>query len=150
MRWYLPLTSFIGYFRRYSPCPCSRSAAPFAQWAPRLIGESNTGSCLIQTPFSTTASTAQPTEQWLQTVRRTSILPPACAGLAPSAASDLRISPSCAAAMPAPTPMPERFRNLRLSMVGSARDSVSARLDDKRVVERWPDWPLRVNSMGSP
>src|SRR5678815_737352 len=40
MRWYLPFTSFIGYFRRYSPCPCSRMAAPLAQCAPMLIGES--------------------------------------------------------------------------------------------------------------
>ena len=38
MRWYLPSTSFIGYFRRYSPWPCSRTAAPLAQCAPRLIG----------------------------------------------------------------------------------------------------------------
>jgi hypothetical protein len=36
-----------------------------------LIGESNTGSWRTQTPFSTTASTAQPTEQWPQTVRLT-------------------------------------------------------------------------------
>src|SRR5687767_10220301 len=72
---YLPSTSFIGYLRRNSPCPCSRSAAPLAQCAPRLIGESNTGSWRTQMPFSTTASTAQPTEQWPQTVRRTSNLP---------------------------------------------------------------------------
>ena len=41
----------------------TRTAAPLAQCAPRLIGESNTGSWRTQTPFSTTASTAQPTEQ---------------------------------------------------------------------------------------
>jgi hypothetical protein len=70
MRWYLPFTSFIGYLRRYSPWPCSRTEAPLAQCAPRLMGESNTGSCRTQTPFSTTASTAQPTEQWPHTVRR--------------------------------------------------------------------------------
>ena len=68
MRWYLPLTSFIGYFSRYSPWPCSRTDAPLAQCAPRLIGESNTGSWRTQTPFSTTASIAQPTEQWVHTV----------------------------------------------------------------------------------
>src|SRR4051812_1021789 len=73
MRWYLPSTSFIGYRRRYSPWPCSRMAAPLAQCAPRLIGESNTGSRRTHTPFSTTASIAQPTEQWLHTVRRTSM-----------------------------------------------------------------------------
>src|SRR3990167_470556 len=72
MRWYLPPTSFIGYLRRYSPWPFSRSAAPLAQCAPRLIGESKTGSWRTHTPFSTTASTAQPTEQWPQTVRLTS------------------------------------------------------------------------------
>jgi hypothetical protein len=37
-----------------------------------LIGESNTGSCRTQTPFSTTASIEQPTEQWVHTVRCTS------------------------------------------------------------------------------
>ncbi|HLQ58310.1 MAG TPA: hypothetical protein VK113_02260, partial [Gemmatimonadales bacterium] len=44
MRWYLPFTSFIGYFRRRESCvmPWSRTAAPFAQCEPRLIGESNT------------------------------------------------------------------------------------------------------------
>jgi hypothetical protein len=52
--------------------PCSRIEAPFAQCEPRLIGESNTGSWRTQTPFSTTASIAQPTEQCVQTVRFTS------------------------------------------------------------------------------
>ena len=32
--------------------PCSRIEAPLAQCAPRLIGESNTGSWRIHTPFS--------------------------------------------------------------------------------------------------
>src|SRR5476651_1025618 len=73
---HLPSTSFIGYFRRCSPWPCSRIEAPLAQCAPRLIGESNTGSCRIHTPFCTTASIAQPTEQCVQTVRLTSIVPP--------------------------------------------------------------------------
>ena len=57
--------------------PCSRIEAPLAQCAPRLIGESNTGSCLVQTPFSTTASIAQPTEQCVQTVRLISMAPAA-------------------------------------------------------------------------
>ena len=52
--------------------PCSRTEAPLAQCAPRLSGESNTGSWRIQTPFSTIASTEQPTEQCVQTVRLTS------------------------------------------------------------------------------
>ena len=72
--WHLPLTSFIGVFSRCecSCMPCSRTEAPLAQCAPRLSGESNTGSCRVQTPFSTVASTAQPTEQCVQTVRLTS------------------------------------------------------------------------------
>src|SRR5216684_2287437 len=77
-RWYLPFTSFIGYFSRCecSVIPCSRTDAPLAQCAPRLSGESNTGSWRTHTPFCTTASMAQPTEQCVHTVRFTSILPP--------------------------------------------------------------------------
>src|SRR5579862_365192 len=71
---HLPLTSFIGDFSRNSPRPCSRIAAPFAQCAPRFSGESKTGSCRTHTPFSTTASIEQPTEQCVQTVRLTSRL----------------------------------------------------------------------------
>src|SRR5271157_5172357 len=73
---HLPLTSFIGDFSRCECAimPCSRTDAPLAQCAPRLRGESNTGSCRIQTPFSTTASTEQPTEQCVQTVRLTSMV----------------------------------------------------------------------------
>src|SRR5258707_7905781 len=43
---HLPPSSFIGLFRRCESwvMPCSRIEAPFAQCAPRLIGESNTGS----------------------------------------------------------------------------------------------------------
>ena len=63
--------------------PCSRTLAPLAQCAPRLIGESNTGSWRTHTPSVTTASIAQPTEQWVQTVRFTSVLP-VFAGLRPS------------------------------------------------------------------
>src|SRR5207302_11116290 len=69
---HLPPTSFIGVFSRCSPCPCSRAEAPLAQCAPKFNGESNTGSCLTHTPFSTTASIEQPTEQWVHTVRCTS------------------------------------------------------------------------------
>src|SRR6478752_8873487 len=91
--WYLPLTSFIGDFSRCSPWPCSRTDAPLAQCAPRLIGESNTGSWRTQMPFSTTASMAQPTEQCEHTVRRTtSDLSAAAAG---SAASAFFTSVSC-------------------------------------------------------
>src|SRR2546422_173449 len=76
-RWYLPFTSFIGYLSRCecSVMPCSRTDAPLAQCAPRLRGESNTGSCRTHTPFCTTASMAQPTEQCVHTERLTSMLP---------------------------------------------------------------------------
>src|SRR6266480_274931 len=74
---HLPLTSFIGDFSRCecATMPCSRTEAPLAQCAPRFNGESNTGSCRIHTPFCTTASIEQPTEQCVQTVRLTSVWP---------------------------------------------------------------------------
>src|SRR5688572_9325593 len=77
MRWYVPSTSFIGYLRRRSPWPCSRTEAPLAQWAPRLKGLSNPGSWPTQTPFSTSAITVQPTEQWVHTVLICSTAPDA-------------------------------------------------------------------------
>src|SRR5205085_12494563 len=115
MRCHLPPASFIGYFRRCDSCvmPCSRTEAPFAQCAPRLSGESNTGSCRTQTPFCTTASIEQPTEQCVHTVRLTSTLP--CSSFA--AAVPIIENGSCAATAPAPTPTPERLRNVRRSMV---------------------------------
>src|SRR5262245_24153914 len=129
--WYLPLTSFIGYLRRCesSVMPCSRTEAPLAQCDPRLIGESNTGSWRTQTPFCTTASTAQPTEQWVQTVRLTSILPSAtffsCASALP-----IMLNGSWLAKAPAPTTTPERLRNARRSTVrASAPDRLRARRD---------------------
>ncbi len=151
MRWYLPSTSFIGYFRRNSPCPCSRSAAPLAQCAPRLIGESNTGSWRSHTPFSTTASTAQPTEQWPQTVRRTCTLAAAAAAGA-SAACALRISVNCDAARPTPTPRPERRRKARRSIVGIARETPRARLatSEEGSAARGPPEDLRVSNMEPP
>src|SRR5574340_192398 len=117
--WYLPSTSFIGVLRRWSPWPCSRIDAPFAQWAPRLSGESNTGSWRTQTPFSTTASIAQPTEQCVQTVRWTSRLTPA----ASSAACAFSIVPygSWLANAPTPAARPERLRKLRRSIVAILR-----------------------------
>jgi hypothetical protein len=86
---HLPLTSFIGVFSRceFAIMPCSRAAAPLAQCAPRFSGESNTGSCRIQTPFSTVASIEQPTEQCVHTVRLVSIV------LASALASALPITP---------------------------------------------------------
>src|SRR5256884_2907861 len=128
MRWYLPFTSFIGYFSRCecSAMPCSRIDAPLAQCAPRLSGESNTGSWRTHTPFCTTASMAQPTEQCVHTERLTSMLP-----LLSAAASALPImlNGNCEANAPAPAAMPERFRNARRSIVFA---SIPDRLRDRR------------------
>src|ERR1700704_1503880 len=115
-RWYLPFASFIGYFSRCecSVIPCSRTDAPLAQCAPRLSGESNTGSWRIQTPFWTTASTEQPTEQWVHTVRLTTVSP---ASPFPSALPT-RLNGSWPANAPAPATRPERFKSARRSIVG--------------------------------
>jgi len=91
------------------------------------MGESNTGSCRIQTPFSTTASVAQPTEQWVQTVRRTSILPVPSTE-PPEAASAFFTNDNWVAAKPTPTPKPERRKNVRRSSVGSAAERPRCKL----------------------
>ena len=145
-RCHLPLTSFIGVFSRCecSMMPCSRMDAPFAQCAPRLIGDSNTGSCRVQTPFSTVASTAQPTEQCVHTVRFVSTLT-ASPSLAASAGP---ITPygSWLANAPAPAARPERFRNVRRSIVEN--------LAPANLFRRGPEVgaasDLRVSSMGPP
>jgi hypothetical protein len=72
---------------------------------------------LLASPYSvlTTASMEQPTEQWVHTVRFTSVL------VASSlAASALPMVPygSWLANAPAPATSPERFKNVRLSIVG--------------------------------
>src|SRR3954469_20973125 len=141
---HLPPSSFIGDFRRYESCvmPCSRTDAPLAQCPPRLRGESNTGSWRIQTPFCTTASIAQPTEQCVQTVRFTSTLAPASSF---AWASCIIENGSCDATAPAPTVTPERLRKARRSMVFTAIDE---RPRDRR---GWATaWlvALRVRSMG--
>src|SRR3954463_13117050 len=122
MRFHLPPTSFIGYFRRCDSCvmPCSRTEAPLAQCAPRLSGESNTGSCRTQTPFCTTASIEQPTEQCVHTVRFTSSLPSS----AFASARSMMLNGSCEATAAPPTPTPERLRKVRRSIVfGRAPDT---------------------------
>src|SRR5207249_800103 len=108
-------------------------------------------SCRTHTPFSTTASTAQPTEQWPQTVRLTSTLR-ALSPLGASAASALRTSVSCDAARPAPTPRPERRRKARRSMVGMARDTPLERLETSEDGDAVPpaSVDLRVSNMVSP
>src|SRR5690606_2532932 len=129
MRCHLPPTSFTGYLSRCESCvmPCSRIEAPLAQCEPRLIGESNTGSWRTHTPFSTTASMAQPTEQCVQTVRLTSTF------LSPEAwalASWTMLNGSWEATAPAPMVTPERFRNVRRSIVfASTPDNPRARRD---------------------
>src|SRR5258708_21406644 len=116
MRRYLPATSFIGYFRRCecSVMPCSRTLAPLAQCAPRLIGESNTGSWRTHTPSVTTASIAHPTEQCVQTVRFTTVLP---VFFAWAWASPTRFNGSWLANAAAPAARPEPLRNVRRSTV---------------------------------
>src|SRR2546423_7444615 len=115
MRCHLPPASFIGYRRRCESwvMPCSRTEAPFAQCAPRLSGESNTGSWRTQTPFCTTASIEQPTEQCVHTVRFTSSLPSS----AFASARSMMLNGSCEATAAPPTPMPERLRKARRSIV---------------------------------
>src|SRR6266705_2927977 len=129
---HLPLTSFIGVLSRceFSWMPCSRTEAPLAQCEPRLSGESNTGSCRTHTPFSTIASTAQPTEQCVQTVRFTSTLSPLSSA---ASALPIMLNGSCVANAPAPTATPERFKKARRSMVFA---SIPERLRDRRL---WPE-----------
>src|SRR5579872_4752375 len=115
MRWYLPSTSFFGVLRRCecSVMPCSRIDAPLAQCAPMLRGESNTGSWRTQTPSTTTASMAHPTEQCVQTVRLVTDLPV----FASAFASPTKLSGSCEANAVAPAVSPAPFRNERRSTV---------------------------------
>src|SRR3954468_14005008 len=143
-RFHFPASSFIGYLRRCESCvmPCSRTEAPFAQCPPRLIGESNTGSCRIQTPSWTTASIAQPTEQCVQTERLTSILPAVISSLA--SALPIIENGICEAPAAPPTPTPERLRKVRRSIV------LMAMLDRPRDRRGCPTaWlvALRVRSM---
>jgi hypothetical protein len=103
-----------------------------------LIGESNTGSWRTQTPFTTTASMAQPTEQWVHTERFTSTLPSS----ALACASPIMLKGSCDATAPAPSVIPERFRKARRSTV------FTGWIERER--RGWPTaWPvaLRVSSM---
>src|SRR5688572_25749070 len=116
MRRYLPSTSFIGYLRRCecSVMPCSRTLAPLAQCAPRLIGDSNTGSWRTHTPSVTMASMAHPTEQCVQTERLTSVLPVFAAW---ALASPIMLSGSWLAKAAVPAAMPLPLRKVRRSTV---------------------------------
>ena len=84
-----------------------------AQWAPRLNGLSKPGSWPIQTPFSTSAITVQPTEQWVQT-DLTCWTAPAAAWVCALALVTMPPPASEAAARP-PAAKPERPRKVRRS-----------------------------------
>src|SRR5438067_1981651 len=125
--------------------PCSRTEAPLAQCAPRLSGESNTGSWRTHTPFCTTASIAQPTEQCVHTVRLTSSWPPSSF----ASARPMMLNGSCAATAAPPMPTPERLRNARRSIVAPStpenpRDKCECTARD---CDAALDVALRVNSM---
>src|SRR5882762_10816734 len=114
-----PLTSFIGYFRRRSPCTSSRTEAPLAQCDPRLSGLSHAGSWPTQTPFWTSAITVQPTEQCVQMFFLISVGAPTISGPACALRTDPSgIRPNAA---PAPTVRPYRRRNVRRSRTPEAR-----------------------------
>src|SRR5213075_3174085 len=123
--------------------PCSRTEAPFAQCAPRLSGESNTGSWRTQTPFCTTASIAQPTEQCVHTVRLTSVLVSSFF----ASALPIKLKGNCEATAPAPAVIPERLRNVRLSIVfARTPDKPRASLPSETTLEV----DFLVSSMGPP
>jgi hypothetical protein len=93
------------------------------------------------------ASTAQPTEQCVQTVRLISIFPAPMIE-APSAACAFFTNVSCVAAIPTPTPKPERRKNARLSMVGKACDNPLRRLCTKGERSALaPEFDFLVNNM---
>src|SRR5215468_11025050 len=102
----------MGYLRRRSPWTTSRVAAPLAQCEPRLIGLSHPGSWPIHTPFDTSASTVQPTEQCVQIFFR--IVAPATLGPAASAFCTLASGSEPIVAKP-PATRPERRKKLRRS-----------------------------------
>src|SRR6266581_5085771 len=144
---HLPPSSFIGVFRRCESCvmPCSRIDAPLAQCAPRLIGESNTGSWRTHTPSCTTASMAQPTEQCVHTVRLISTLPASSF----ASAVPIMLKGSCEAAAAAPAVTPERRRNVRRSIVlARAPCNPLARRACAPMAESAPAVDFLVNSMG--
>src|SRR3954453_11627948 len=109
-----PLTSFIGYLSRRSPCTSSRTEAPLAQCEPRFSGLSQPGSCPIHTPFATSATTVQPTEQCVQIALVVVTLAPCGGGGAASAFRTLPRGSVASVAGPAAT-RPERRRKERRS-----------------------------------
>src|SRR5690606_33687710 len=90
---------------------------PLAQWVPRLIGLSQVGSWPTQTPFSTSAVTVQPTEQWVHIFFFFTMLGPV-EGIASARLTIAGLSAETAARPPAASP--EALRKLRRSIVCSA------------------------------
>ena len=125
MRFHSPPSFFIGYLSRRSPWACSRTAAPLAQWAPRLNGLSQPGSWPTQTPSETSATTVQPTEQWVQTDFFSSTAPAA----AVAAVAWLTVPPVAATAARPPMARPDPRRN--------ARRSTEAFATSDRIEVRW-------------
>ena len=113
MRFHSPPSFFIGYFKRRSPCACSRTAAPLAQCAPRLNGLSHPGSWPVQTPSCTSAMTVQPTEQCVQTDLTVST----AAFAAVAAVACVTVPPVAAIAVKPPIAKPDPRKNARRSTV---------------------------------
>src|SRR5258708_8686284 len=124
-RCHSPLTSFIGYFRRRSPCTSSRTEAPLAQCEPRLIGLSQAGSWPTQTPFWTSAITVQPTEQCVQMFFLTSVGAPTIFG--PACALRTEPSGSRPNAAPALAARPDLRRKVRRPRAPHARPAAAPR-----------------------
>src|SRR5262249_54036704 len=100
------------------PVTGSRAAAPFAHGEPRLIGESQPGSWPIHTPFATSATTVQPTEQCVQIFLRMVTCAPAGGG-GPASALRTLVSGSAPSVARPPAARPERRRKARRSRPAS-------------------------------
>src|SRR5680860_101284 len=116
----------MGYLSLRSPCPCSRNEAPLAQWEPRFIGESKSGSWPVHTPFCTSAMTPQPTEQWVHTERRISVLTPSLGALSKASARRIMENGRVPANAPPPMASPERRRKVRRSMLSPLIPNIAA------------------------
>src|SRR4029079_10100495 len=138
-----PLTSFIGYFSRRSPCTTSRAAAPLAQCAPRLIGESQDGCWPIHTPLATSAVTVQAHEQNVQTFLRMVTAAPAAAG-GPACALRTLVRGNSPSEARLPATKPERRRKARRSRP-AAEEAFANWARDRR----WLECSLRLISMNA-
>src|SRR5690606_5632153 len=125
MRVHFPPTSFIGYLRRRSPIASSRVAAPLAQCVPMLTGLSKTGSCAVQTPFSTSAQIEQPTAQNGQTVLTRLASGGGDVGCVVVCAVTRRFARTAAPARPPIAVRPEARRNARRERPKSFTPSIA-------------------------